>query len=319
MKVIRIFLWLGVTFFVVFISSCTQTIESAVPSSSETPSLLVSSVTLTPSFTLSTDSPTSTIIPTLPVEEARAKLLKLLSNNSDCRLPCLWEITPDISTNEETQAILVPFSSISDLSVFKTEGGGILPAYSEGDLKIYIRLSYITDPNSDLVNHVTFNVEAHRPLKEGGYEEVFDSKFFGEKASSYMLPHVLSEQGVPSSVMIATSGGPLTRGGTGGFDILLLYPDQGILVNYTTQMHLIGTTVRGCPPNAHVEMELYPPGQSDSFSQSLKKTDWAVKMGYYKPLEEVTTMSTEEFYQTFREPTDKCIETLAKLWPVPEP
>lgn len=319
MKVIRIVLWLGVTFFVAFISSCAQSIESAIPSSSQTPSLLVSSVTLTPSFTLSTDTPTSTIIPTLPVEVASAKLLKLLSDNSGCRLPCLWEITPGISTNEETQAILVPLSSISDLSVFKAEGGGILPAYSEGDLKIYIRLSFITDPNNDLVNHVTFNVEAHRPLKEGGYEEVFDTKFFGEKVSSYMLPHVLSEQGVPASVMVATFGGPLTRGGTGGFDVLLLYPDQGILVNYTTQMHISGTNVRGCLSNAHVEMELYPVGQSDAFFESLTKTDWGTKMDYYKPLEDVTSMSVEEFYETFRQPTDKCIETPANIWPTPEP
>jgi len=40
---------------------------------------------------------------------------------------------------------------------------------------------------------------------------------------------------------------------------------------------------------------------------------------YWKPIEEATNMSLEEFYQAFREPTDKCIETSAKLWPTPEP
>ena len=90
------------------------------------------------------------------------------------------------------------------------------------------------------------------------------------------------------------------------------------MVNYTTQMHLVGANVRGCPPNAHVEMELYPPGSSDSFFELLKQTDWAVKMNDYKPLEEVTSMSVQEFYDTFREPTNKCIDTPAKLWPTPE-
>ena len=77
--------------------------------------------------------------------------------------------------------------------------------------------------------------------------------------------------------------------------------------------------MRGCPPNAHVEMELYVPGQGDSFMEALKQTDWAVKMNYYRPLEEVTSMSLEEFHEAFSQPTDKCIETPANLWPVPEP
>ena len=111
----------------------------------------------------------------------------------------------------------------------------------------------------------------------------------------------------------------MTRGGTGGFNILLLYPDQGILVNYKTQMQLHGTNVVGCPTNAYVRMELYPPGQPDSFFEGLKRTDWALKMTGYKPVEETTSMSLQEFYNTFRTPTDKCIETPANLWPTPEP
>jgi len=186
-------------------------------------------------------------------------------------------------------------------------------------LEIYTAVGFITNPSSGIVDHVTFNTEAHRPVKEGGYEDIFNSRFFGENVSAYTLPHILSEQGVPSSVMIATFGGPLTRGGTGGFDLLLLYPDQGILVNYTTQMHLVGANVRGCLPNAHVEMELYSSGQGDSFFDLLEQTDWAVKLNYYKPLQEVTSMSLGEFYETFRQPTDKCVETPVNLWPTPEP
>jgi len=65
-------------------------------------------------------------------------------------------------------------------------------------------------------------------------------------------------------------------------------------------------------------MELYPPGNGDSFFELLEQTDWSVKMNHYKPLEEVTSMSLEEFYRIFREPTNQCIETPANLWPIPE-
>ena len=84
-------------------------------------------------------------------------------------------------------------------------------------------------------------------------------------------------------------------------------------------MHLNGSNVRGCPLNAHVEMELYPAGHADAFFERLKATDWAVKLNSYKPLEEVSSLSLEEFDETFSQPTDKCIETPANLWPIPEP
>ena len=182
-------------------------------------------------------------------------------------------------------------------------------------------IGFNIDPLSDnqIVSRIGFRVEARRPIEQGVSEDVYDSTFFGDRVSAYMLPQILSEQGIPESVMIATLGGLSTRSGPGRFYILLLYPNYGILVNYTTQMFLVGTNVRGCPSNAHVEMEVYPSGQGDSFFQLLEQTDWSVKKNWYKPLDEATSISVEEFYQVFREPTDKCIETPANLWPIPEP
>jgi len=48
---------------------------------------------------------------------------------------------------------------------------------------------------------------------------------------------------------------------------------------------------------------------------------WPVPINdlYYKPIEKATSMTLKQFYDTFRQPTDKCIETPAKLWPTPEP
>jgi len=316
--------WISIVLLIVLVPGCTQSTEDTVVSTSEAPLIPVSSVTPVPSFTplpTNTHIPTltPTLIPTLTVDDAQVRLLQLLSDNGNCRLPCLWGITPGKSSFQEAQTILVPLSGSSDFTAFISGLGSVTPYLIEGDLQIYTAVDFISNPDNSIVNAIAFNVEAHKPLNEGGYAEIFDSNFFGEKVSAYTLSRVLTEQGVPSSVMIATSGGPLTRGGTGGFDILLLYPDQSILVNYTTQMQLIGENVRGCPQNSHVEMELYPPGNPETFFQFLERTDWAVKKNYYKPLEDVTPMSVEDFYQIFREPTTQCIETPANLWPVPEP
>lgn len=324
MKRQSIVLWLGLIFLATLVTSCKQSTENTTTLLSETPLPPASTTTFVPSFTpLPTNSPAPTpppsAIPTLPVERAQAELLKLLFDNNGCRLPCLWGIVPGESSFEEAEAILRPLASVSEFTAFKSGFGSITPHFIEGSMEFYTTVDFIANQDNNIVNHIAFNVEAHKPLAQGGYQDVFDSKLFGEKVSAYTLSNILTEQGAPSSVMLATFGGPLTRGGTGGFDILLEYPDQGILVNYTTQMHLIGANVRGCPGNAHVEMELYAPGQADSFFERLKATDWTVKLDHYKPLEEVTIMSVQDFYTIFRESTSECIETPAKLWPVPEP
>lgn len=313
---------LSLTISLALTSSCGQSIVSLTAVPSNVPA---SSATAAQLYTpLPTDSPTpapaSTIVPTLAINDANARLLDVLANNGGCHLPCLWGIIPGNSSFEEAKAILVPLSNLSQSVYLNPPGpGDIMPRYTEGELEIYTRVAFLTDPDTNTVNRVAFRAEAHRPLQEGGYEDIFNSSFFGEKIKAYTLQHVLSEQGIPSSVMISTYGGPLTRGGRGGFDILLLYPDQGILINYATQMEIIGTNVRGCPLNANVEMELYPPGKREIFFGSLKRTDWQVKMKGYKPLEEVTSMSVDEFYETFRKTTMECIETSTKLWPTQEP
>jgi hypothetical protein len=222
---------------------------------------------------------------------------------------------------------LAALGSISDPPPrFIPEGGVVFPIYGEGDLMLSTHAAFEIDSDGDpqTVTRVGFQARQLKSIvtSEGiAIADVFDSHSFGERVGYYMLPSLLSEQGPPTSVLIATNGGPLTRGGNGGFDILLLYPDQGLLVNYTTQMHLAGSVVRGCPSpsDGHVEMELGAPGQGGAFLRSLDKTNWAVRIGWYKSLEQATSTSVEEFYLTFREPTDGCIETPAEMWPIPEP
>lgn len=263
-------------------------------------------------------TPTPIVAPTLPVEEAQARLLELMANNGNCQLPCLWGIMPGKTTFLEARAILSPMSSLSSFTDLHFPGPAtISPTYSERGVEIYSSMTYLIDPENGITNRIVFVVEAHRPLQEGGYEDVYNSLFFGEKVSEYSLSRVMTGQGIPSTVMIATWGAPLTQSGLGGFDILLLYPEQGILVNYTTQMYVVGENARGCPANAHVEMNLYPPGDQDKFLDFLEETDWVERLKYYRSLEEVSTMTADEFYETFHVANGNCIDTPASFWPRP--
>ena len=172
-----------------------------------------------------------------------------------------------------------------------------------------------------MVTRLQFSGDVVKEIVESGFKNVFDSTVFSKRLSFYMLPHILSDYGRPSTVLLSTLAKPpsLQRGGdTGEFKIILLYPDQGFAVQYTTNMHMQGQYVLGCPANSHVEFQLYSPDNGNSLVDLLPPSWQDAIKNQYKPIEEVASMTTEEFYQTFHEPSDNCIQTLASLWPVPE-
>jgi hypothetical protein len=118
-------------------------------------------------------------------------------------------------------------------------------------------------------------------------------------------------------VLIDTPGGPNPNGGLGLFEIVILYPEQGFLVNYQNKMQMSGNNILGCLLNNNVELYLFPFITEADFTNYLP-VDWKDRLQPYKPLEEVTSMTIEQFYQTFQKTTDQCIKTPANLWPTPE-
>lgn len=318
----RLIIFLLVFLLILLLAGCAQPVsktEIPLPVRTATPTETMTYIlTLTPTV-IPTDTPTA--IPTLTEEQARARLLELLANNGGCRLPCLWGITPGKTTYQEAQTILAPLSAISVSTNFHpNSGASIRPWYIEGDLVLTTVVGFNVDPLSK--SHIVSRVG----LAAGESNEntsVYDSKTFGQRLRPYMLPGILSEFGKPGSVIIQTYGKQIT--GIGGFEIVLVYPDQGIFVHYITQMKTVGANARGCPANADVKLDLYPSGDVEAFVKSMNATDWgaftkieSVDDPYWKSIDKATSMSLDQFYETFRQPTDKCIETPLKGWYVPE-
>ena len=339
MKIQKVSRWSGLLLFIMLVAGCSQVTESKATSSPAASVLPVSSAsptdtmlpTLTPAVTdTSTQSSTSTAVPILSVEDARKRLLELLATNGDCRLPCLWGITPGKNSDQEARNILMPLSSISAPELIYFEpiplrgvlGGTITPLYVEGDLRLNVRMGYLYGEDG-IVSRIGFRaLEQQLSKDEYGNQltaPIFDSPIFAKRTEYYSISHVLTEQGIPDSVMISfylPSDNPTFAG---GFEIALLYPEQGIWAHYTMPLYSQSGTQRGCPASAHVEMDLYPSGNPEAFYSLLEETDWARMKQGYKPVEEATSMSLEEFYETFRNPTDQCIETPENLWLPPEP
>ena len=318
MKIQNNILRLRLVVFIVLVSGCMQSTESVTTPVLPTLVATKESPTLTP-IVAETISPSPTIVPTLPINEARKRLLVLLTDNGGCRLPCLWGITPGKSTYQEAQATFVPLSVLSVLTSFIPEGGAIFPIYPHGDLTLNINAGFSVNASSDnqIVSRVGFQARELKKV-DNMSTDVFDSPFFVEQLGYYMLPNILTQYGEPTTVMLSTMAKLPSSGVPGGFKILLLYPDQGILVNYTMQMQIVGESIMGCPSNSHIEFELYPPGHADSFFDLLEPSGWTqIIQKTYKPIEEATSMSQEDFYRIFSQQTNECILTPASLWPAP--
>jgi hypothetical protein len=321
MKIHKIFLLLAWMLVAWLFASCAQPTSNA-GTATPTPTIISDTKTPAPTLTLTPNSTyTPIVLPTLSVEDAHVRLLELLSNNGDCRLPCLWGITPGKSTYQEANSIIAPLGSLSKFIYLSSSPGEVSPLYTEGDMVLRTDVAYLY-PDNGIINRIGFSARQEkedrtadgRLLRWGG---IFDSTTFSKRVEYYSLAHVLSEQGMPDSVMIATSDPSSLPVGAGEFNIALFYPNQGIWVKYTTSIHSTGNIVRGCPANAHIEMNLYPSGNPDSYSSLLKETNWWVQKDWYQPIEKVTSMTLKQFYETFRQTTDKCIETPASLWATP--
>mgnify|MGYP001596060080 CR=1 FL=1 len=340
MKIQKISQWFSLLLFVTMATSCSPLSKGAATPSLTTPTISIGSLSSTkiPStFTpTATDTPTPlpilTIAPTIPIEDARNRLLDLLKTNGDCKLPCLWGITSGKSNNQEARNILIPLSSISPAETIYFEpaplrgilGGTITPHYVEGDLHLNASISYLYSDDG-IVTSIGFRVLEERVTLDSNGDwtskrPIYDSPTFIKRVEYYSLSHLLSEQGIPTSVMIASSGPSENRRNSISTYIAVFYPERGIWAQYTTVINgdEVGNTVISCPVNAHIEMTLSAPGNPDAFLSFLEQTNWGITKNSYKPLEEATSMSINEFYETFKNPTDKCIETPTNIWPTPE-
>jgi len=270
---------------------------------------------------------TITFAPTLPLNEAGLRMLDLLANNGNCRLPCFWGITPGRSSTMEANNILNQLGNLSFELIFRPTGGEYKPiyfekgstsGYLENDLVIFILFSLKSDKDNSIVSHISFHVNTYIELPEPSnpgnlYPEILGNNPIGEKLAFYLLQHILSEDGRPSSVLIYTYSEGIENPDYWPFDMLLLYPDQGILIHYYLEPRKNGTNILGCLLNNNLEIELYPSGNGDAF-MDLLDSYWIESLPIFKPIDEVTSMSLNQFYETFRKPTDQCLVTPSKYW-----
>jgi hypothetical protein len=264
----------------------------------------------------STQSPTSTVmpvksdvvtasltpLPTLSQEEALALVLDLFENDGDCSLPCWWGITPEDTSWQEAKRYLDTFALRFD--EFKS-----------------------TDPPGRMIYGFYFKVPedisphgrtAHSYLVRDNLIEYIIA--FPHNSKHFTLSQLLNDHGPAEQVWLRTFNQP--RDQVLPFHLVLFYPSQGFMAEYSISAELQDGSVRGCLQETQPTLWLWSPDQKKNLYDiaNLNQGGFiAEELGYFRPLHDVTEMDVESFYESFRDINIlTCLETPATMWPPPK-
>ena len=284
-----------------------------------------------------TQEPTATIpvpTPTIhPTEtDPRTRTLRLLSNNGNCRLPCIWGLTPGSTSTAERQKILAPYEKLSDtdISLFKsdeTENPGYFGfGVSKNKIRVSVSLHYY-----ETNNHIEILSLLAIPQHDAKY--VYGNADYLELIEYYTLPNLLSTYGLPSEVLIlAFPYDIFSKADYEVFSIVVIYSDLGIMAEYisltqwigemvelTTPGLWVGEIARGCPSQSRIRLNTWDVKKNipikEITSISAGEGISANAYDYFVPIQKALSMSLNDFYNKYKEPSnDKCIELPSSLW-----
>ena len=297
----------GIFLFLILVVVLTACIEAYTPTATPSES---AQITDAPSFQKTPTTAEVTIIPTLSAQDIHLLLSQLLQAGNECRLPCWWNLIPGSSTVQDAEKVLEPFLSMATYDTnSSTIPSGIFLKYPIEDLVVLFRLGY--SPSSSRENEIELIQVRGEVVREipDGYEPIYDDPVYSEMFDQYMIPSILSTYGPPAEVALNVEIGYAEPTSPDIFTFRLLYPQHGAILSYFGSAEVTSDMVRVCPVKTFVGLLLTPLDRSDLFQEH------SAMSPLFKPVEEATGMTVEEFYQVFRQPTDQCLETPLILWP----
>jgi hypothetical protein len=261
--------------------------------------------------------PAPSPLSTLPPAEAEAIIFDLLQNNEGCLLPCWWGLTPGESSQKDAQSLLETMETdFSRFNFYDNVSGASWFIKSDG-LLLDLIVSFIHDRVLvDVVESFRITMEVKRELSEGGFETVWENPLNERYLQAYMLPQILSVYGQPKEVFI------FANEGWRYFNLVLDYSNRGFAIWYSAPLESSSDKYIGCMSKTFIRLYLWAPEFSYTWAEGVAGTGDKSEIDAlnrdFRPLEEVTSTTLEEFYDTFMT-TDHigCIETPRGLWPGP--
>jgi hypothetical protein len=145
--------------------------------------------------------------------------------------------------------------------------------------------------------------------------EMYDTETYKEIMSAYTLSAMLSKFGPPADILVRAEAdeSPSPK----RVFITILYPDKGIFTTYEMQGERKGNNLSACPANSFIDLWLLPESIGEKYQVLLSSSDnWEGNFTQTRPLEQATqmTIDIDEFYETFKDTADVCLETPFDMW-----
>jgi hypothetical protein len=301
----------------------TSTSSAVTPAKTETKTIIPTYLkTITPNIT-TTMTPmvmaatfTPTFRPTLAPEKAQSEIKDLLISNGGCELPCWWGMTPGVTKLNEVRSYLSTFEAITGNYALREDSGMISFTLLNKDRHLDIYLDY--GGKGRFLNWIWIGSQSVEPIT-GGYNLVYGDAFYNQAMRKYILPQVLTDFGKPQRVLVWAPPLDFRQ----PFEILLDYSSSGFLIGYSLPEEQVGENFVGCPSQAHIYFWLWPKDKQPSFPDMIATTGFGsfdpVSINYYKPIEDVTKFTLDNFFKTFKEPGNlNCIVTPSHYWVPPQ-
>jgi len=275
---------------------------------------------------LSISSPTATEIPMLSVTAANSKVQEYLQNGLICPLPCWMGIVPGQSTWHELKNQQTMLSNIATDKINQLQGGNWL--YGEFDIRftkstatIDILSIFMGPAGGENITFFGFDTKSYKPYDDPD-RDLYGYGPYNDMLRAYSLQAILSNLGKPAIIHVLASlrhDLPVTPGFGDYFQLHVVYPQKGILMEYQMKPEDDGNNYRICPASAWISGGLTAPDLGPGYGKFLATVD--TNLTYLaSPLqqagntEEAFGMTIEEFYQAFLSAPDRCLETPKSLW-----
>ena len=268
--------------------------------------------------------------PTLSANEEEALFIKLLQNNGDCSLPCIWGIQPKGGMDQRAIDYFDRLQQIDSEEFFNIFTYENTNSSNYKSLTILLRkdliwkyVSLTVDRRSDAPGFTILQGEIDRELntgpivnKEPGYLEFPSNPFL----QPYWLPNILKSSGIPSNIYIYTAMEDELDRGNEQIIILLTYPEQGFLVGYSFPRKTNEHQFLGCPiESPYFYISSWNPVLNLSLDEIVQNMKGSVLRApsahFFKLIEDTTTMTVDEFYETFQQPgLTICLSMDKDIW-----
>lgn len=321
-----------IPFFIIIIASCAIVEELRRPSEQQLPTNTISIARTTLAQTRSMETPTATLdaIQILSIKDAMVRTKSILEVNGGCELPCIWGITPGVTTFDQAKRLLAPLSNLYQFSLYEVPNGEIDLLYPIEDLQVHIGIRYINNPTNPKGDQTVYSIlyslgaQITSSVQESPrVRSVYDSAAYSSLTEFYSLRQVLERLGVPDIVELQTISqyARVIEGvqQPSEMHLILIYLSEGILAEYVTQISIEDGIVRGCFDSPQITFDVRASGNRtlESFSSELNSNRSDLLL-YYLPIDQATSYSVAAFTEHYSQMTDSCITTPARLWPRPD-